>query len=630
MKKHSVLIGSIGGDAHSVGISILRHALRRHNYQVLFLGTQNKLEDFFHFADFANVVMISNMDGHAREYLKNFSSLYKKSKTKKLWYLGGKLEVNQDINTENDFLEMGFNRVFIGFKDLNEIIYSLSKDLANINPSPDQRGQFNKMIQKDYCLPKEINKTKDWLDERKNILRMWKTGKDAEDLNKNAKYASKRISFSEIQIKNKTPIIHPRSGVAEVDEQLRIFKNFQKEGIKVLSYQIDSFTRNNNYTLAEAGIKQSKEKEESVINGFPIVNHGVPALKKICKEIDAPFQVRHSTRDPRLMAEIAYAGGVTSFEGGCICYNIPYYKNYPLDEAIHNWQYVDRLTGLYYEKYGIILDREFFGTLTATLIPPSIAILVNIIEAILAVEQGVKCISLGYAEQGNRIQDIAAAKVLKSLTKEMLDNLGFKDIQINTVFHQYMAAFPHDYKRACELIYQSAITAAISGATRIMTKTPVEAYKIPSLSENIEGIKIVKKGLKDSKGIKIDNKKVKEEENIIKKETELMLNSLHDAGKGNLSKGIVKGFKKGLIDIPFSPSIYNQGKIMTARDSEGAVRFLDIGNLAFDKKLKEFHEDKMNSRRKKEGFKSKRRDYMLVESDVLMIPRGKYETWPLS
>lgn len=53
------------------------------------------------------------------------------------------------------------------------------------------------------------------------------------------------------------------------------------------------------------------------------------------------MQVRHSTSDPRLLAEISYAGGATSFEGGAVCYNMPYYKDYPLDESLNCWRYVD-------------------------------------------------------------------------------------------------------------------------------------------------------------------------------------------------------------------------------------------------------------------------------------------------
>jgi methylaspartate mutase epsilon subunit len=367
-----------------------------------------------------------------------------------------------------------------------------------------------------------------------------------------------------------------------------------------------------------------------MLNGFPVINHGVEGLRRIISEVQTPLQTRHSTRDPRLLAEISYAGGVTSFEGGAICYNIPYYKDYPLDESIRMWQYVDRLTASYHERFDIRLDREFFGTLTATLIPPSLAIVVNILEAHLAAREGVRCVSLGYAEQGNRTQDVAAIRTLKRLSAEVLHNLGCRDLQINTVFHQYMAAFPEDPRRAEELIYQSAITAALSGATRVIVKTPVEAFKIPALEDNLHGLSLVMRGMTDAAGQFVDEAGVEAEGAIIEREVRTILDSLIACGRGSLTAGIVEGFRRGFIDIPFSPSLYNRGEVTTARDTDGAVRFLSLGNLQFDRELREFHDYKISERRRTEGLLSSGEDYLLVEQDVLRIARNQYECWPLA
>jgi len=356
------------------------------------------------------------------------------------------------------------------------------------------------------------------------------------------------------------------------------------------------------------------------INGFPIVNHGVPCLQRIISEVGVPLQTRHSTRDPRLLAEISYAGGVTSFEGGAICYNIPYYKDYPLDQSIKVWQYVDRLTGLYDERFGIRLDREFFGTLTATLIPPSLAIVVNILEAILAIRQGVRCVSLGYAEQGHRIQDIAAMRMLRCLAEEIIRRLGYRDVQVNTVFQQYMAAFPESQTRAEELIHQSAITASLSGATRTIVKTPAEASGIPVLADNLRGISLAMSGAVAQ--APIDETRVAGECSLIRREVEAILESVLLCGSGSISEGIVEGFRRGLLDIPFSPSVYNRGAVMTARDTDGAVRFLSLGNLQVGRELQEFHRNKMDERRRAEGLFSERQNYLLVEQDVLQIPRS--------
>src|SRR6185295_1601672 len=348
---------------------------------------------------------------------------------------------------------------------------------------------------------------------------------------------------------------------------------------------------------AEDGIRESRISRTSTINGFPVVNHAVSDLRKIAQQIHLPLQTRHSARDPRLLAEISYAGGVTSFEGGAICYNIPYYKDYPLAESIRNWQYVDYLTGFYYKLFGVVLDREFFGTLTATLIPPSIAIVTNILETLLAVRQGVKCVSLGYAEQGHRSQDIAAIRMMGEMTREILSNLGYKDVQVNTVFHQYMAAFPPNEHRADELIRNSAVTAARSGATRMMGKTPVEAFRIPTLTDNITGIELIKGGIATAADCYVDEARVAEESAVIRREVESIFESIVLGGNSDIAQGVVTGFQKGFIDIPFSPSVHNRGDVMTTRDLEGAVRFLSTGNLQLDRETREFHEDKVRARR---------------------------------
>ncbi len=74
------------------------------------------------------------------------------------------------------------------------------------------------------------------------------------------------------------------------------------------------------------------------------------------------------------------SSGFTSYEGGGISYNIPYAKRVTLEKSIRDWQYCDRLMGMY-EEHGIRINREPFGPLTGTLIPPFISHSIAIIEA---------------------------------------------------------------------------------------------------------------------------------------------------------------------------------------------------------------------------------------------------------
>ena len=73
-----------------------------------------------------------------------------------------------------------------------------------------------------------------------------------------------------------------------------------------------------------------------------------------------------------------------------------------------------------YEEENISINREPYGPLTGTLVPPCISHAVAIIETLLAAEQGVKNISVGYGQCGNIVQDIAAIKSLEELTNEYL------------------------------------------------------------------------------------------------------------------------------------------------------------------------------------------------------------------
>jgi methylaspartate mutase epsilon subunit len=633
---HTILLGGIGGDSHSVGLTILRQSLAAHGYQVRYLGTQNTLPDFFQMAALANVVMISSMDGHARYYLREFSAFKREFDANgRIWYLGGNLGPGNGC--ERDFIEMGFNRVFAKLIELETVLNVLARDLNGVKAVADYPALWQQSLPSRCCFSgvatDTLLETGAFELSRREVLEHWKTGSGARRLTSNAQFLIRQPSFPRAQARvgmgHDKILVQPRCGVALINEQIKLFKNFKRAGVKVLSYQVDSLTRNNNYAGAGEAIHESSLSATSTLNGFPVINHGVTALRRIAQQIRLPLQTRHSTRDPRLLAEISYAGGVTSFEGGAICYNIPYYKDYPLAESIRNWQYVDYLTGLYHKLFGVVLDREFFGTLTATLIPPCLAIVTNIIETLLAVRQGVKCISLGYAEQGHRAQDIAAIRMMKEMASEILGHMGYRDVQLNTVFHQYMAAFPSCLNRADELIRNSAMTAARSGATRLIGKTPVEAFRIPTLTDNITGIELIRSGLAVASDCDVDEARVAEECAVIRREVEAIFESIILCGQGDVAQGVVTGFEKGLIDIPFSPSVHNRGEVMTTRDVEGAVRFLSTGNLKLDRESREFHEDKVSERRNAEGIRSPFQDHLLVERDVMQVACCRYDHWPL-
>lgn len=465
----------------------------------------------------------------------------------------------------------------------------------------------------------------DFMALRAEVLNQWITGKEVH-LDEAVAYqkaikVNKRFSVRLRQaVLDQVTLVQPRAGVALPNELKKLLKTLQDEGgADLLPTTIDSYTRHNRYLEAQTGIDESIRIGKSLLNGFPAVNHGVAVCRDVVEYLDVPLQVRHGTPDARLLAEITLAGGFTSFEGGGISYNIPYGKNNALDKTITDWQYVDRLVG-YYEDQGVTINREPFGPLTGTLVPPCISHAVAILEALLAAQQGCKCITVGYGQCGNQIQDIAAIRTLEQLTNRYLERFGYEDVHITTVFHQWMGGFPQDEAKAYAVIAWGAATAVLAGATKVIVKSPHEAFGVPTAEANANGLKTTKQltaMLKDQ--IAFESPVIIDEMNIIEKETCSILEAVLKLGNNDFGLSALRGFEAGLIDVPFAPAQCNANKVLPARDNHGAVRFLDFGNLPFDDQLKEFHRQKLKERAETEG-----RDvsFQMVIDDIYAVSKG--------
>jgi methylaspartate mutase epsilon subunit len=295
-------------------------------------------------------------------------------------------------------------------------------------------------------------------------------------------------------------------------------------------------------------------------------------------------------------------------------------------ESLAYWKYVDKLTEWYYRNFEVVINREFFGPLTCCLMEPAIPISINIIQSILSAKSGVRCLSVGLAEQGNRCQDIAAVKVLDRMTRHYLKKYGFNECTVSTVYHQYMAAFPENAQKARDLILNSSITGTLAKAMRILTKTPVESHDIPNKKDNSEGLKLTQTGIRKAMDINIDMENVIQEINLLEKEVAAIMQAVEILGKGSIAKGAIKAFEKGLLDIPFSPSIYNKNTSVTAKDCNGAIRFVNPEQFPFSEDIIHFHQEKIQQRMTKERTT---KIFQILEKDLTRIWKGEYLKWPL-
>ena len=637
-ESYRLLIGSVGDDSHSVGMALLEIAFREAGFVVKNIGILNVLDDFFYLAKEYEAIFISCINGHADLYLKDFPSKYSLFKNgcslPKVWYLGGNLSVQESDDTIiRKYLNIGFDYVAPKPVSSKTILKQLKKDFYNKNIK-----KHRNRMELDSKLPEldleavDDNPMPDdeFLKMRDKVISSWGPGDEVRTADIKENHSNPIKNLHNLIVKNISnglgPIIQPRTGVAHTSDEIDILKFLEKSGLAVSSIQLDAASRKNLYAKAGEGVLQTEKGKTSCLNGYPVPIHGVNGISEIVQAINTPFQIRAGSPDHRFVYEVALAGGATSLEGGFICYLFPYDKLTSPVECLKYWKYIDKLAHFYYQKNRTIINREYFGPLTCCLIEPCIPIVINIIQAILSARSGVKCISVGLAEQGNRMQDIAAIKVLEKMTIRYLAYFGFTNITVSTVYHQYMAAFPRDIEKARELICNSSITAALSGATRIMTKTPVESIHIPTKENNAEGLYLTKNGFKKAKDTILDYGGVQKEAELLEREVLAVMNFILNNGKGSVARGALKAFQAGILDIPFSPSIFNKNSLITAKDRNGAVRFVNPDVLPFPDAIKDFHQEKINERM---ILQRASKIHEILESDLTRIWKNDYVSWPL-
>ncbi|MGW6012013.1 methylaspartate mutase [Streptomyces sp. NPDC055210] len=369
--------------------------------------------------------------------------------------------------------------------------------------------------------------------------------------------------------------VQPRCGVARHDGMRALLRSLEAEAAPdVLSLTIDSHTRLRRFGEAERLLGTRPQE----LNGYPLVAHGWRRARDLNEAVAAPLEVRHGSPEPQRLFDVAVAGGITSFEGGGISYNLPYSKQVPLAVSLAAWDRVDRRCGELAEL-GLVVDRELFGTLTAVLVPPSISLAVSVLEAVLAARAGVRCLSVAYPQGGHLEQDVAALTAIPVLAERYLP----PHVAVHPVLHEFMGVFPRARRHAEDLILYGALVARLGRASKIITKTHQEAAGIPDVRANIEGVRLADRAnspLLDF--LSADEDRVREERRWILAEVAEIVGPVLEgraATSAAVAGAIVEAFADGTLDIPFSASRFARSQIVPRRDPEGAIRYLRAGAL---------------------------------------------------
>ena len=414
---------------------------------------------------------------------------------------------------------------------------------------------------------------------------------DFEEIEHFIQNAPKELFISHHFKKRNGVLVQPRGGFPTYKKMFALYDEFMKADIDVLPLTIDSNTRLNDYAMAKKMLALSEENEMDMLNGYPLVNHGYRTTRKMITHFNKPVSLRHGTPDARLLVETALASGIFEIEGGPITYMLPYSKNFPLDKAFLYWKYVDKVCA----KYSTLnepINRESFGPLTATLVPPCIVIVIQLIEMLLSIEEGVKSFSVSFSQNGSMMQDIVTSNVLKKLAREYANMFGGDDAIINLVYHQWMGAFPRNKELSDSLINTNTVIAAMVRADKIIIKTRDEAFGIPTMQCNAQSVANTKYTLRTLKGLPVIRDEA-EEENL-ELEVRAIMDAVFNDPADTLWRKVFNTIKSGLIDVPFSPHIINHNAVITIRDDEGNIRIIDKGNLPLPERCFAYEKSKVN------------------------------------
>lgn len=414
---------------------------------------------------------------------------------------------------------------------------------------------------------------------------------DFDEIREFIRGASKNLFISHTFKNSSKMLVQPRGGFPTYDKVFQLYGEFTKAGVDVLPLTIDSNTRLNDYEMARKMLALSEANDENMLNGYPLVNHGYRTTRKMVTHYDTPISLRHGTPDARLLVEVALASGIFEIEGGPITYLLPYSKNFPLDKAFLYWKYVERVCAEY-SQLNEPINRESFGPLSATLQPPAIVIVIQLLEMLLSLEEGVKSFSVSFSQSGSMIQDIVTGNVIKRLARKYADQLGHADADIHLVYHQWMGAFPRDKEFSDSLINTSTVIASMVGADKIITKTRDEAFGIPTKEVNAAAVRNTQYTLRMLKGIPAIRDE-EEEANLTEMVDDIMEAVLNDRAD-TLWRQVFNSIKAGIIDIPFSPHIINNGEAITVRDKDSNIRFYERGKIPISDKCLAFERSKID------------------------------------
>ncbi len=469
----------------------------------------------------------------------------------------------------------------------------------------------------------------EFLKMRGPFLAQWQTGREV-DLDEAVEYQRKLPDSKnwhkvaqKLHEEGRTAIF-PRAGTGLLEDQISLSKKLVDSGVPFIPVTTDSYTRQLDFQKVESILAEMRKTGRNLLNGYPIINYGVKQTRRIIESVDrGAFNPRLSLKSYPLATEISFAAGMTGIAASSFISWAAYEKTATLEQSMATNQYVHRLIG-YYADRGVIISTDNHGWILTGMQPMTVNLATTIVDALMVAEQGGKSVTSVVHLMGNIAQDLAWLRVTPRLMREYLDKFGYKDVSIPGVFAQHTPLFPMPQGMGGAFAFPNytAMVAALGKAEAVSVRTIDEALGIPTEESHALSYESTNWLLNVVRGQKFELNSIGIDEEAVIAEMEIraIMDKLLEVGDGDIVVGCLKGVEEGLIDSCFSPNRQVRDLVMGVKDSRGAIRWKEFGNLPFPEEVKEFHRAKVMEREKAEGRKM---DYDAIVQDFWAFSKGQ-------
>lgn len=460
------------------------------------------------------------------------------------------------------------------------------------------------------------------------VLPMWKTSAQIADLDEciaAAKELSAGKNYAERQMNARNTGVHnlqPQFGHGSMELMLEGVKYVEDNSPLlpngVWNFYTDSYTRKCSFDMAEVGIQRTREAGETMLNGYPIVNLGIDAARRIKQEIDAPITMNSTDEDGRLASEFALAAGWNACNCRSLQEVIAHCKYIDLADEIRINQYESRLAAIYTE-HGVPIMPHIASNLTGY-DSPGLKALIMTAQTILGAEQGVKYFYFELGLNMHLVEDCATINVTEKLAREYLDKFGYKDVQFASGAFPFLGAWPARIDEAEAMIAWNAVDTLLAGIDTVILKCRDEAFATPTAEGMANAVRMARhlETLIGKQHVDMTGEDYKLEEQMIELEVRSILDKCLEVGDGDMVAALCKGVEAGWIDAMLTPWVHNHGNVRLMRDAEKAQRYWSTGDLPVPQEVKDYHLKKLESRAELEG---RPLDFNMLVSDLQYASR---------